>query len=293
MLVAKLQKVDVPPALSKFVHTIDKKNMTRTILPIILCATLVACSSERPPVEKPLPTPESSYPVVRPLSYTIVRTLSHDTSAFTQGLVVYNAEFLESTGQNGLSSIRRVDIVSGKVKKIEKLEARFFGEGITVLAGKAYMITWLSQTGFVFDPVSLKKLDSFSYAGEGWGLTNDGSHLIMSNGSNVLSVINPLTHAIVRSIAVTMNGSPVAQLNELEWINGEIWANVWQSERIVRINPETGNVTAVLDLTGILPDSARSAQTDVLNGIAYDAKTKLFYVTGKNWPFIFEIRVTS
>jgi glutamine cyclotransferase len=162
---------------------------------------------------------------------------------------------------------------------------------MTVLNGKAYMITWLNQSGFIYDAHTLKELDKFSYAGEGWGLTNDGKNLIMSNGSNVLSVIDPKTFAVVRSISVTQSGSLVSQLNELEWIEGEIWANIWQSDRIVRIDPSSGKVTGVIDLTGILPNSSRNATTDVLNGIAYDSAAKAIYVTGKNWPSMFQIRV--
>ena len=239
---------------------------------------------EKPPTAEPEPT-------VRTYSYVVIEKYPHDVSAFTQGLVVYNGVFLESTGQNGQSSIRRVDIRTGKVKKIEHLENRYFGEGMTVLNEAAYMITWLNQTGIVFDAASLKKIDSFSYAGEGWGLTNDGTNLIMSNGSNVLRVIDPKSHTVQRSIAVTMNGSPVSQLNELEWIEGEIWANVWQTDRIVRINPATGHVLGVIDLAGLLPDSERSIATDVLNGIAYNTQTKAIYVTGKNWPYVYQITI--
>lgn len=268
--------------------------MTRRILPIILCATLMACSTERSPEDKPPMTSELHRTMATPvqtLSFSIVRTLPHDVDAFTQGLVIHNGEFIESTGQNGQSTIRRVEISTGRIKRLEKLEGRYFGEGVTVLNGRAYMITWLSQTGFIFDPSTLRRLDNFSYAGEGWGLTNDGTRLILSNGSNTLSVINASTYAVERSITVTMNGSPVSQLNELEWIDGQIWANVWQTERLVRIDPATGNVTAIVDLTGILPSSARSSKTDVLNGIAYDSKTKALYVTGKNWPWVFQITV--
>lgn len=268
--------------------------MTRRILPIILCASLVACSTERPaterPAEAPLPNAESEL-TARTYGFSVVRTLPHDVKAFTQGLVVHKGAFLESTGQNGQSSIRIVDISTGKVRKLEKLDERYFGEGMTVLNGKAYMITWLNQTGFIYDAATLKKLDMFSYAGEGWGLTNDGTNLIMSNGSNVLSVIDPQTFAVVRSISVTQSGSLVSQLNELEWIDGEIWANIWQSDRIVHIDPATGRVTGVVDLTGILPNSSRDNTTDVLNGIAYDSASKSIYVTGKNWPSMFQIKI--
>ena len=268
--------------------------MIRRIFPIIICAILEACSTERPLAERVTvenPPAAESQPTVRTYSYVVIEKYPHDLSAFTQGLVLFNGVFLESTGQYGQSSIRRVDIRTGKVKKIERLDDRYFGEGMTVLNGAVYMITWLNQTGIVFDPVSLKKIDSFSYAGEGWGLTNDGTNLIMSNGSHVLSVIDPKSHAVQRSIAVTLNGSPVGQLNELEWIEGEIWANVWRSDRIVSINPTSGQVTGMIDLTGLLPDSERRVSTDVLNGIAYNAQAKAIYITGKNWPHVYLIKI--
>ncbi|MCX6140881.1 MAG: glutaminyl-peptide cyclotransferase [Candidatus Kapabacteria bacterium] len=267
--------------------------MTRLSLPIILCAIIVACSSERKPEElrdKEKPTQIlQTESTVTSNGFKVLRRYPHDVKAFTQGLEVYDGLFVESTGQNGLSSIRRVEIGSGKVKKVEDLDDAFFGEGATVLKGKIYMLTWLNQMGFVFDAQTLKSVGKFSYAGEGWGLTNDGTRLIMSNGSSILNVIDPNSYRVVRSISVTMNGSPVTRLNELEWVDGEIWANIWQSEQIVRIDPASGRVNGVIDLTGILPDSARDANTDVLNGIAFDSATKAIYVTGKNWPYVFQI----
>lgn len=267
--------------------------MNRHIPPIILCAIIIGCSSERKPEEphdkeSSVPTVRSE-PAVTTNGYKVLHSYPHDIKAFTQGLEVFEGHFIESTGQNGQSSIRKVEIVSGKVKIKEDLDNSYFGEGATVLNDRIYMLTWLNQTGFVFDARTLKKLGNFSFAGEGWGLTNDGQQLIMSNGSNVLNVIDPVRFNVVRSISVTMNGSPVTHLNELEWVDGEIWANVWQSEQIVRIDPVSGRVKGFIDLTGILPDSARDANTDVLNGIAYDSVKKAIYVTGKNWPFVFHI----
>lgn len=266
--------------------------MKQHTLLIILCATLFSCERARDtpqaePQSKP-PTPEQS---VRSYSFRVVATIPHDTNAFTQGLEVYKGVFLETTGLNGKSSIRRVNMRTGAVIKREPLDAVYFGEGVTVLNDTAYMLTWLNQRCLVYDPVTLRQIREFRYAGEGWGITNDGRHLIMSNGTNVLTVIDPATSSIVRSISVSMQGSVVGQLNELEWIDGEIWANIWEAMRIVRIDPVTGNVVGVIDCTGILPDAERTASMDVFNGIAYDASTKAIYVTGKNWPKVFQIEL--
>jgi glutamine cyclotransferase len=268
--------------------------MPRRFLPIILCAILNACSTERTPTEEPgagtvpkTPPP----PAAAVQTYSVVKTFPHDPTAFTQGLIVHQGQFIESTGQLGQSTIRKVAIATGTVRSRTALENQYFGEGCTVLGGKAYMLTWLNQTAFIFDAATLRKTGEVRYAGEGWGLTNDGTHLIMSNGSNVLTYLDPASFRVIRSVPVTFNGSPLANLNELEWIEGEIWANVWQTDNIVRIDPGTGHVKAIIDLTGLLPADRRTEDTDVLNGIAYDAASKAVYVTGKNWPSVFQISV--
>ena len=268
--------------------------MKHYITLIILCAILFSCDSSRETPQsdtsetvEQTPTEES----IRTYSFRIVAKIPHDTAAFTQGLEVYNGEFLESTGLNGKSTIRRVNIRTGAVIKREPLEATYFGEGITVLRDTAYMLTWLNQRGLVYDPVSLRRIREFRYAGEGWGITDDGTHLILSNGSNILTVINPATSSIVRSIPVTMQGSLVGQLNELEWVNGEIWANVWQTMKILRINPTTGSVVGIIDCTGIIAESELTSSMDVFNGIGYDSVTKAIYVTGKNWPKVYQIEL--
>ena len=279
---------------SRFVLASRQIAMKHYITLIILCAILFSCDSSRETprsdtsetVEQ-TPTEES----IRTYSFRIVAKIPHDTAAFTQGLEVYNGEFLESTGLNGKSTIRRVNIRTGAVIKREPLEATYFGEGITVLRDTAYMLTWLNQRGLVYDPVSLRRIREFRYAGEGWGITDDGTHLILSNGSNILTVINPATSSIVRSIPVTMQGSLVGQLNELEWVNGEIWANVWQTMKILRINPTTGSVVGIIDCTGIIAESELSSSMDVFNGIGYDSVTKAIYVTGKNWPKVYQIEL--
>jgi glutamine cyclotransferase len=250
----------------------------------------VACSTERPAPVKEVPdTPPP--PPARRYTYRIVRTLPHDTNAFTQGLVVHNGFFVESTGQYGQSSIRRVAIESGTLQRKTALDDRYFGEGMTILGDKAFMLTWLTQVGFVYDVNTLQQRSTFTYQGEGWGLTNDGANLIMSNGTNMLMVIDPVTYRLVRTINVTLEGRAVPMLNELEWIEGEIWANIWRTNDIVRINPTTGVVQGVVDCTGILPQAVMTEATDVMNGIAYDSTTKAVYVTGKNWPHVYQIAV--
>lgn len=268
--------------------------MKHCIVLIILCAILSSCDSSQeiqrsstPETVKQTPIEES----IRTYAFRIVATTPHDTTAFTQGLEVYNGEFLESTGLNGKSTIRRVNIRTGAVIKREPLEATYFGEGITVLRDTAYMLTWLNQRCLVYDPVSLRRIREFRYAGEGWGITDDGTHLILSNGSNILTVINPATSSIVRSIAVSMQGSVIGQLNELEWVDGEIWANVWQTMKILRINPTTGSVVGIIDCTGIIAESELTSTMDVFNGIAYDSVTKAIYVTGKNWAKVYQIEL--
>lgn len=277
---------------SRFVLDSQHTAMKHRSLLIILCATLFACESARDTQQaEPQSKPPAAEQSIRSYSFRVVATIPHDTTAFTQGLEVYKGVFLETTGQNGKSSIRRVNMRTGAVIKREPLDAVYFGEGVTVLNDTAYMLTWLNQRGFVYDPVTLRRIREFRYAGEGWGITNDGKHLIMSNGTNVLTVIDPATSSIIRSISVSMQGSVVGQLNELEWIDGEIWANIWETMRIVRIDPVTGNVVGFVDCTGILPDAERTASMDVFNGIAYDATTKAIYVTGKNWPKVFQIEL--
>ncbi len=265
----------------------------RVLLVSIICATLIGCSTEKP-AEEPKPRTDAPATIAAPVrryGFTVIETYPHDVNAFTQGLIVNNGAFLETTGQYGFSSLRRVSIRSGKVGRFEKIDARYFAEGMTVLKGRIYVLTYLNQKGFIYDETSMEKIGEFSYFGEGWGLTNDGTHLYMSNGTSTISVHDPEGYRTLRTIGVTMDGNPVVNLNELEWINGEIWANVWQAEKILRIDPSTGHVTGLVDMTGLLPASKRTATTDVLNGIAWDPKNDYIYVTGKNWPSVFRIEI--
>lgn len=228
-----------------------------------------------------------------PVAYTydVVKTYPHDREAFTQGLIYLNGEFIESTGLNGKSSLRRVELATGRVLQKIRVPSEFFAEGMTVLNGKIYQLTWQSHKGFVYDLTTFALEREFSYTGEGWGLTTDGRSLILSDGTDAIRFLDPATFAVTRTLKVTHRGEPLRLINELELIRGELYANIWQSSTIVRIDLATGRVTAYIDLFGILPAADRAPDTDVLNGIAHDAATDRLFVTGKNWPTLFEIRL--
>jgi glutamine cyclotransferase len=220
--------------------------------------------------------------------YQVVRSYPHDHGAFTQGLIFRNGFFYEGTGMNGQSGIRKVKVETGEVVQNKALGPDYFGEGITDWKGSLLEITWKSEIGFVYDIESFEQTKTFSYAGEGWGLTHDDSHIIMSDGSAQLRLLDPSTLKETGRITVHDEAGPLDRLNELEYVKGEIYANVWQTERIARISPTDGRVTGWIDLAGLLP-AAERAGTDVLNGIAYDAARDRLFVTGKWWPRVFEI----
>lgn len=228
---------------------------------------------------------------VEKYTYEIVNTYSHDAGAFTQGLVYSNGMLYESTGLNGQSSVRRVELETGRVLGRYDILPQFFGEGLTLLSGRLYQLTWQNQIGFIYDASSLQPAGSFGYLGEGWGLTTDGQSLIMSNGTNLLTFLDPRTFEVGRVVGVFDDSRPVANLNELEYIKGEIYANVWQTDRIARIDPATGRLKAWVYLNGLLSDQDRTSRVDVLNGIAYDEANDRIFVTGKLWPKLFEIRL--
>jgi glutamine cyclotransferase len=223
-------------------------------------------------------------------TYRVVRTYPHDPKAFTQGLVYYDGYLYEGTGLEGQSSLRKVELRTGRVVQIKKLAPELFGEGITILQDKIYQLTWRNGICFVYERDSFHNITQFSYPGEGWGLTHDGKHLIMSDGSDTLTFRDPDTFTVVKRLRVKAEGVPVRNLNELEYVEGEIYANVWQTDLIARISPRTGEVVGWIDLSGLLSErEARNA--DVLNGIAYDPKGKRLFVTGKLWPKLFEIEI--
>jgi glutaminyl-peptide cyclotransferase len=237
--------------------------------------------------------PTASDERARQFSYEVVNSYAHDSTSFTQGLLWHNGGFYESTGQYGQSKLRRLEFPSGKVLKEISLTPELFGEGLALVDGRLIQLTWKSHRGFVYDLDTFRPLEEFSYDTEGWGLTYDGKNLILSDGSSDLFYLDPQTFKPVRKLAVRMNGAPIRELNELEFIDGEIWANVWQTDFILRIDPSTGKVTSFLDMKGVLAPSDKTGREDVLNGIAYDAEHKRIFVTGKLWPRIFEIRIRS
>ena len=224
--------------------------------------------------------------------FEVVHTYPHDPSAFTEGLFYLNGFLYESTGLEAHSTIRKVRLETGEVLKKIEIPPQYFGEGIVNWDGRLISLTWRSQTGFVFDLATFKQQKEFHYEGEGWALTQDGKQLIMSDGTPQLRFINPKTLQETHRITVTLDGKPVRNVNELEWVKGEIFANVWQTNWIVRIDPRDGRVLGMVNLTGILPPGTSISSPDgVLNGIAYDAQHDRLFVTGKNWPSLFEIRL--
>lgn len=227
-------------------------------------------------------------------SYKIKNTWPHDRRAYTQGLIFLDGILWESTGQYGSSSLRKVELKTGKVIKQIAVPAKYFAEGMTVFHDKVFQLTWQEQKGFIYDPATFEKQGEFEYTGEGWGLTHDGQSLIMSDGTNRIRFLDPSTLQTTRTVSVYDEaGAPLEKLNELEYIEGEIYANIWQSDRIVRIEPKSGKILGWIDLTGLLKTKDRSGEEDVLNGIAYDQAGKRLFVTGKMWPKLFEIEIVN
>jgi glutamine cyclotransferase len=223
--------------------------------------------------------------------WDVVGSYPHDQNAFLQGLVWYEGGFFESTGLVGRSTLRRVEWPSGRVTRQVKLPPDVFGEGLARVGDRLVQLTWRSGRGFVYDRASFRLLREFRYAGEGWGLTFDGTSLVLSDGSDILTYYDPQRFTPIRRVHVTWNGWPLEHLNELEFIEGELWANIWYTDYIVRIDPASGRVSSYLDLTGLLPAGQRRDEGAVLNGIAYDPATRRVFVSGKLWPLLFEIRV--
>jgi glutamine cyclotransferase len=228
--------------------------------------------------------------VPKKMTYEVVNVYPHDRKAYTQGLVYEDGYIYEGTGLRGSSTLRKWELESGKVVESRNLPPDLFGEGICILGDKIYQLTWTSRIGFVYDKASFTLIRKLKYSTQGWGLTTDGEHLIMSDGSNNLYVLDPKYFSVIRRISVYDDRGPVNQLNELEYIDGTIYANVYQTDDIVRIDPSCGKVLARINLRGILPRKEYHSDTDVLNGIAWDAQGKRIFVTGKNWPKLFEVR---
>jgi glutamine cyclotransferase len=229
--------------------------------------------------------------VVNNYTYNIINKYPHDPKAFTQGLFLKDDVLYESTGLYGSSSLRMVNLKTGKVTKILNLSSQYFAEGITIFDDKIYQLTWLENKGFIYNLSNFEMVGQFNYSTEGWGITHDTEQLIMSDGSENLYFLDPDELKVTGSIQVNNNGTPVTRLNELEYINGKIFANVWQTDYIVIIDPQTGNVTGWVNLTGLLSTEDRTGSENVLNGIAYDPSTDHLLVTGKKWPKLFEIEL--
>jgi glutaminyl-peptide cyclotransferase len=222
----------------------------------------------------------------------VVESYPHDPHAFTQGLEYYDGYLYESTGRSGQSTLRRTVLETGAVLNQVNLPSEYFGEGLTIFRGKIYQLTWLSKIGFIYDVRTFRRIGEFHYESEGWGLTHDDASLILSDGSNKLQFIDPTSFKIVRTLEVYAGNVAVTNLNELEYIDGEIFANVWHSPRIARIDPRSGQVLAWIDLASVVARSKHEPE-DVLNGIAYDAKRRRLFVTGKNWAEILEIKIDT
>jgi glutamine cyclotransferase len=236
------------------------------------------------------PTPST----VVNFGYEIIKVYPHDTGAFTEGLA-FDAigKLYEGTGLKGKSSLRQVDLTTGKVLRQYDLPAEYFGEGIAVYQEKIIQLTWQSHIGFVYNKGEFALLGDFSYNSEGWGLTYDGTHLIMSDGTANLYFLNPETFKVMNTVAVNDDGAPVNNINELEYINGQVYANIWKTDKIAIIDPATGRITGWVDLSGLLASQGYTGKVDVLNGIAYDAGTQRLFITGKYWPYIFEIKLVE
>ncbi len=228
---------------------------------------------------------------VKTITAKVIAEFPHDPTAFTQGLVVVEGQMYEGTGKKGESTLRKVDLKTGRVELFVPLEPDLFGEGITVLGDRIYQLTWQNRIGLVYDRKTLRPAKTFRYSGEGWGLTHDGKRLILSDGTSLLRFLDPQTFEVVKRLRVTSSNGPVDKLNELEFVNGEILANIWYQDRIARISAESGEIRGWIDLSAVYPARRRATKEDVLNGIAYDESSGRMFVTGKNWPKVYEIEL--
>jgi glutamine cyclotransferase len=273
-----------------------KKQKLNSLLLIIIASFFSACEgsdSQKNHNEKPAIQPSA-------ISYAVIKSYPHDTASFTQGLEIYQGILYESTGNpenvahNG-AWIGKVNLATGIAEKKALLSPNIFGEGITILNGKIYRLSWQNQKAFVYTLKDISPLKEYFYQGEGWGLTNDGKHLIMSNGSNILSYRDPETFKEIRQISVHDHTGMKNNLNELEFINGQVFANVWQTNLIIRIDTANGNVTGIMDMTDLIKQDPLLSMppADVLNGIAWDSTSKKIYITGKKWPKLFEIKLNQ
>lgn len=267
-------------------RTTTRRWAMATALTLALGA-LAGCNegSGSPPEEEPAGPPAPSVGV------QVAGSLAHDTAAFTQGLVFHQGALYESTGQYGRSSLRRLDPQTGEVQELVPVEDEYFAEGLAALGDRLFQLTWQNKTGFIYDVGTLQRTGTFGYTGEGWGLTTDGTSLILSDGTDQIRFLDPQTFGVTRTITVTDAGRYVINLNELEWVRGEIWANIWKEDRIARIDPQTGRVKGWVDISGLLPGGQQVSPEAVANGIAFDDATGTLWLTGKLWPTIFRVTI--
>jgi glutamine cyclotransferase len=250
---------------------------------IITLLQLYACSDKKDQAS-------GDAPQAPPISFKVVNVFRHDVTAFTEGLVVHEGKLYEGTGEDSWIGI--VDIKTGTTDKKITFPKEFFGEGITILNNKIYQLTYRTKKGFVYDLNTFKELRTFSYDSEGWGLTNNGTYLIMSDGSDQLKYLDTTDFKLVKAVSVKSNGEPVREINELEYVNGSIYANIWKTNLIAKINPETGDITGILDLSSVTAGLRQTnPNIDVLNGIAWHAGSKSLLVTGKYWPNIYQLQL--
>ena len=255
----------------------------------VLLSALMALLAGAPVLAQ---TSAPTAPAVQQYTVRIVKTFPHDPQAFTEGLFYDKGFLYESTGRNGTSWIRKVDLDTGKVVQSAKVASAYFGEGIAAWKGRIISLTWRTEKGFVWDQSTLHLKSSFSYVGEGWGMTHDAQNLIMSDGTPVLKFLDPDKLSVTRQVMVTLDGKPLEQVNELEYVDGSILANIWMTRDIVRIDPKSGQVNGIIDLSALPEESHPSADRDaVANGIAYDPDGKRLFVTGKLWPHLYQIEL--
>ena len=283
------------------------KRASIALLPLIAAGLLVVSGATQQPASPQQPAPQQTdgrlhlkgkpasvtvaqAGAITVLTATVVKTYPHDPRAFTQGLEFFDGYLYESTGRQRQSTLRKVAIETGKAVQSVKLPDQSFGEGLTIFHGKIYQLTWLDKSGFIYDLRTFRKLGTFPYNTEGWGLTHDDASLILSDGTNRLQYIDPKSFQVTKTLEVFAGPEAVTNLNELEFIRGEIWANIWHSDRIARIDPKSGQVTAWVELAGIAEQETHE-QEDVLNGIAWDQGRQRLFVTGKDWSKVYEIVV--
>ena len=257
-----------------------RTTIARTMTAVAAGALFVACERSATAEDIALWTPE------------IVERYPHDSNAFTQGLIVLDGALYESTGRRGQSSLRRVDIQTGRVEQFRSVAPEYFAEGLTAFGDRLLQLTWQSGVGFVYAIDDFSVQGQFHYEGEGWGLTHDGERLIMSDGTETLRFLDPNTLEVIGTVAVSADGLPIVNLNELEYIDGEVWANIWLEDRIARIDPDSGRVVGWIDMQALYPAALRHPDA-VVNGIAYDAASDRIFVTGKLWPVLFEVEFSE